>query len=70
MILNRYTKMAVFTADDEEPECMCCDNIYSSCCNSCGPEHFWAGYRRSIQIKEMLMKLADRINRESNKKDD
>lgn len=67
MILNRYTKSAVFTADDEEPKCLDCDNANSGLCEGCGPDRFWSHYRRSVPLREMLMKLADRINKESNK---
>lgn len=44
--MNRY----VFSADDEEPDCMKCDFclICDSICNLCGPEYGWAHYRRTL----------------------
>ena len=42
-----------YTADHEEPVCCNCDNASTDCkCeNFCGPEHGWAGYRRTEYIK-------------------
>lgn len=48
----------IFTADDEEPECMMCNNVckehkdfygkpYDFCAKHCGPEHGWNGYERT-----------------------
>lgn len=39
----------VHTADDEEPDCMRCDNVCASdeICNQCGPEGWWCHYRRT-----------------------
>ena len=48
--MNDYIPNLVeFTADDEEPDCVCCDNILQPdefCSNNCGPEHGWACYHR------------------------
>ena len=38
----------VFTADDEEPKCIRCDNRDDPLCfKYCGPEHGWYGYQRT-----------------------
>jgi hypothetical protein len=44
-----------FTADDEMPDCGKCDHICDdfNCCDWCGPEHGWWGYRRTERIKEV-----------------
>ena len=44
----------VFTADDEEPDCMRCDSVHGSydmCEQSCGPEHGWGGYSRTEYVE-------------------
>lgn len=41
--------LAYKTADDEEPNCMSCDNQCqdeSFCGRFCGPEHSWSRYTR------------------------
>ena len=44
----------IYTADDEEPDCMACDHCQGSClCEECGPEHYWHYYRREEQNSEM-----------------
>ena len=43
------------TADDEEPNCMSCDNQYqdeSFCSRFCGPEHSWSRYTRAEESAE------------------
>lgn len=49
-------KKVVYTADDEEPDCGCCDNCDLDseyfCVNSCGPEHGWYGYERTEYIDD------------------
>lgn len=46
----------VYTSDDEEPECIRCDNInYDTICTTrCGARQGWDGYKRSelINIEE------------------
>ena len=45
----------IFTADDEEPKCGCCDHCwsdYKTFCEKCGPEYWWANYRRTEIIEE------------------
>ena len=40
----------IYTADDEEPDCMTCDHCEGSVlCSECGPEHGWHYYRREEQ---------------------
>ena len=48
-IIGRYI---VYTADDEMPDCMVCDQCCDDCDNGkhCGPEYGWAGYRRTERI--------------------
>ena len=37
----------VHTADDEELDCMMCDNCqYDDLCKECGPEYWWQYYER------------------------
>ena len=38
-----------YTADDEMPDCLNCDNCDSEydCSKFCGAEHGWFGYRRT-----------------------
>ena len=44
----------IYTADDEEPDCMMCDHCQSSdLCGECGPEHWWHYYEREEQDFEM-----------------
>lgn len=44
----------IYTADDEEPDCMMCDHGQcSDLCEECGPEHGWHYYRREEQNSEM-----------------
>lgn len=44
----------IYTADDEEPDCLMCDHCQSSdLCGECGPEHGWHYYRREEQKFEM-----------------
>lgn len=49
-------KMTIYTAEDEPPKCIRCDNVIASdelCEKSCGSEHGWAGYVRvAIEGKE------------------
>lgn len=43
------------TANDEEPDCMCCDHVCGDgkACKYCGPDHWWARYERTERIKEV-----------------
>lgn len=44
----------IYTADDEEPDCMMCDHCQSSdLCSECGPEHWWHYYERKERDSEM-----------------
>ena len=50
-IWNHY---AIYTADDEEPDCMICDHCEGSVlCKECVPKHGWHYYRREEQNSEM-----------------
>lgn len=42
-------KTTIYTADDEEPDCMKCDNVCASdsVCNICGPDGAWCNYKRT-----------------------
>ena len=42
----------IYTADDEEPNCGRCDSCNSNLCNKCGPEYWWAHYRREERNPE------------------
>lgn len=42
-------KIFVYTADNEEPDCMKCEHVcdsYEKFCNKCGPEYYWYNYVR------------------------
>lgn len=44
----------IYTADDEEPNCIMCDHGEGSVlCDECGPEHWWHYYERKEQDSEM-----------------
>lgn len=54
----------IYTADDEEPDCLMCDHCQSSdLCSECGPEHGWHYYRREEQKFEMnrLVRALERL---------
>ena len=55
---ERCGKITVYTADDEMPDCMCCDRCDSDfdCCNNCGAEHGWYGYKRTEYKNEVKNK--------------
>lgn len=42
-----------YTAEDEMPNCGNCDHICDSfkCCDLCGAEHGWYGYRRTVIVE-------------------
>lgn len=46
----------IYTADDEEPDCMMCDYCHGNdLCSECRPgrpEHWWRYYRREEQNSE------------------
>ena len=44
-------KYITYTADDEMPNCGTCDHACDDfeCNNSCGPEHGWYGYARTVE---------------------
>ena len=49
-----WNHCAIYTADDEEPDCMICDHCDGSVlCKECRPEHEWHYYRREEQNSEM-----------------
>ena len=43
----------VYDADMEEPDCMRCDHCIddNGYCNKCGPDNFWAYYRRTEKME-------------------
>lgn len=45
----------VYTADDEEPDCMRCNHIFDSdkwCMEHCGGANGWGGYERTEYLEE------------------
>lgn len=46
---ERIGRFVIYSADDEMPDCMCCDRCDSDFdyCNNCGAEYGWYGYRRT-----------------------
>lgn len=54
----------IYTADDEEPDCLMCDHCQSSdLCSECGPEHWWHYYEREEQKSKMnrLVRALERL---------
>lgn len=49
---ERKDRFVTYTADDEMPDCMCCDHFDSvfDNCSSCGSEYGWFGYRRTEMV--------------------
>ena len=48
--MTRRNGILIYTADDEMPDCLSCDNCDSDeyyCSNFCGHEHGWFGYKRT-----------------------
>ena len=47
-------KYIIYTADDEMPNCIRCDNCGGGfkCDKSCGPKHGWYGYVRSERMTD------------------
>ena len=47
---ERNGVFVTYTADDEIPYCLNCDNCDSKydCSKFCGAEHGWFGYRRTV----------------------
>ena len=46
-------KIFVYTADNEEPDCMQCEHVcdsYEKFCSKCGPKYYWYNYVR-IEIE-------------------
>lgn len=53
------TDKVIYTADNEEPDCMKCDHVcgwfwtdykgqkHDNCAEHCGVEHGWNGYQRT-----------------------
>ena len=49
---DTFNKYIIYTADDEEPNCVCCDLFGSKyeCEKWCGPKYGWDGYRRTDEV--------------------
>lgn len=49
----------IYTADDEMPDCLQCDRCTSDfdCCEYCGAEHGWWGYKRTQYIPPVTDKI-------------
>ena len=52
--IEEYDKICkIYTADDEEPNCVKCDHQFSdTMCAMCGPEHSWNWYKRNLMPEE------------------
>lgn len=62
----------IYTADDEEPDCLMCDNCQSSdLCSECGHEHWWHYYEREEQDSKMsrLIIALEKLGLKNHKKD-
>ena len=49
------SKYITHTADDEDPDCMRCENVDAEsefCKKFCGAEHAWYGYCRCEEVGE------------------
>lgn len=55
----------IFTADDEDPDCLNCDRCDSDydCCNLCGPSYGWSGYIRTLWLNKEKFILDKNDNR-------
>lgn len=44
----------IYTADNEEPKCMRCDNVCGSQdkCDKCGAEYWWQHYQRTEVVED------------------
>lgn len=52
--MKAYDNCVIYTADDEEPDCMMCDYCQGSdLCEECGPEHYWHYYERTVDEREL-----------------
>ena len=56
---ERIGRYVIYTADDEDVNCGQCDNCTENvdCSKFCGAEHWWQGYRRTVNTqtqKEVL----------------
>ena len=57
----------VYTADDEAPKCMRCDNLLDDeKCDQCGPQNWWYYYKRTERIEESDETIEQEISRRSN----
>ncbi len=53
-MIKTWHNCVIYTADDEEPDCMMCDHCQCSVlCKECEPEHWWHYYERKEQDSEM-----------------
>lgn len=52
---ERVGRFVIYTADDEMPDCMCCDRCDDDfdCSEFCGSPHGWNGYRRTEDTQEI-----------------
>jgi hypothetical protein len=60
-----------YTVDDEMPDCGRCDHVSDDfkCCDWCGAEHGWWGYRRTEvinidKVKNILCSYGERKDNE------
>lgn len=66
-IFKREKDQVIYTADDEMPDCIQCDNCDQSatfCCNSCGAEHGWFSYRRTAILSDIFKERGTGNNNE------
>ncbi len=51
---EKWGKYIVYTADDEMPDCLMCDNCDNDydCSRLCGPAYGWAGYKHTANMEE------------------
>lgn len=51
---ERVGRFIIYTADDEMPDCMCCDRCDDDfdCSEFCGSPHGWNGYRRTEDTRK------------------
>lgn len=51
---ERFGELVIYTADDEIPDCLNCDNCDKDldCSRYCGAEHGWVCYRRTEMESE------------------
>ena len=54
-----YGLRIIYTANDEMPDCMLCDNCDGDfdCSNKCGAKYGWSAYHRTVWLDRIVTKI-------------